>query len=42
MEDESAWKHFRSEAYTDHELVLIVTVIVGIIIGAILGFSIIP
>ena len=42
MEDESAWKHFRSEAYTDHELVLIVTVIVGIIIGAILGFAIIP
>ena len=43
MEDESAWKHFRSEAYTDHvELVLIVSVIVGIIIAAILGFAIIP
>ena len=43
MEDESAWKHFRSEAYTDQvELVLIVLVIVGIIIAAILGFAIIP
>ena len=43
MEDESAWKHFSSEAYTDHvELVLIVLVIVGIIIAAILGFAIIP
>ena len=43
MEDESAWKHFRSEAYTDHvELVLIVSVIVGIVLAAILGFAIIP
>ena len=43
MEDESAWKHFRSEAFTDHvELGLIVLVIAGIIIAAILGFAIIP
>ena len=46
MEDESAWKHFRSEAFTDYELVLIVvlivSVIVGIIIAAILGSAIIP
>jgi hypothetical protein len=43
MEDESAWKHFRSEAYTDHvDLFLIVLVIIGIIIAAILGFAVIP
>ena len=43
MEDESAWKHFRSEAYTDHvELVLIVLVIVGIVFAAIFGFAVIP
>ena len=43
MEDESAWKHFRSEAYTDHAgLVLIVLVIVGIVFAAMLGFAAIP
>lgn len=42
MEDESAWKHFRSEAYIDRvELVFVILAIVGIIIAAILGFAII-
>lgn len=43
MEDESAWKHFRSEVYTNHvEFILIVLVIVGIVFAAILGFAVIP